>query len=95
MTWQQKIQAQREYSEKNREVKRRCQIDERTWPEMQEKQPEKTTKLLCKLIGHKETIDRPIVDNTGSLLTKRNGQLEEWRDLFATVPVVVSHGATG
>lgn len=45
--------------------------------------------------GHKETIDRPIVDNTGSLLTKRNGQLDEWRDHFGTVPVVVSHGATG
>lgn len=65
VTWQQKIQAQREYSEKNREVKRRYKTDKRTWREMQEKQPEKKTKLLCKLISHKETIDRPIVDNTG------------------------------
>ena len=54
---------------------------------MQRKQPAKET-LRCFITSHTgqtRTMDCPIRDNTGSLLTKLNNQLEEWRNHFATL----------
>lgn len=77
MSRQQKRQGQREYSEKDRELKRMLEKDKRThlkqWARDTEKAAERgdikaAYNVTRKLIGHTRTIDYPI-GNTGSLLT--------------------------
>jgi len=94
VTRQQKRQAQREYSEKDREVKRSCMNDKWTYAnnlsrdvgEAAHREDIKTFyNIKRRLGGQKRTMDRPIRDNTGSLLTKLNSKLEEWCNHFATV----------
>ena len=56
---------------------------------MQRKQPAKETlrRFITshRLSGQKRSMGCPIRDNTRSLLTKLNSQLEEWHNHFATV----------
>jgi hypothetical protein len=94
VTRQQKRQAQREYSEKDMEVKRSCKNDKRTYANNLTRDAEEAARkgdiktlynITRRLSGQRRTMDRPIRDNTGSLLTNLNSQLEEWRNHFATV----------
>ena len=90
----QKREVQKQYSQKDKEVKKSCKRDKREFAESLAQHAEEAASkgdsktvydITRRLSGKRRNTDRPIRNCNGAMLTRLDDQLKEWRNHFTTV----------